>query len=238
MPVRLTYLLATRIIAWLALLCRSTAAKNAEILVLRHEVALLRRQVAAPKPTWPDRALIAALARLLPRGLRHHRRVTPHTLVARHQHLINKKWTQPPPPGPPPISDELRDLITRLGTENPRWGARPVHSELRRLGHKLSAATVRRVLRAAGLGPTPRRHAARRGWSAFLKAQAGGLLPTDFFHLNTITLHRLYALFVIEVHTRTVHILGVTPTPPPPGLPSKPANCCGSSASARPTSAT
>jgi hypothetical protein len=113
------YLLATRIFACLVLLSRSSAAKIAETLILRHEVAVLRRHIAAPKPTCPDRALLAALFRLLPRSLHAHRIASPHTLLAWHQHLVKQKWTQPPPPGRPPIPDEVRDLIIRLGTENP-----------------------------------------------------------------------------------------------------------------------
>jgi hypothetical protein len=207
------YLLATRAFAWLALLCRSAAAKNAEILILRHEVAVLRRQVAAPKPDWPDRALLAALARLLPQRLRGQRIVSPRTLLAWHQRLVKQKWTQLSSPGRPPLPDELRDLIIRLGTDNPRWGFRRVHGELHRLGYKVSAATVRRVLRSAGFRPGRRCQAAHREWTAFLKAQASGLLATDFFHIDTIGLQRLYALFVIEVRTRTVHFLGVTAHP-------------------------
>ncbi|MCX4537750.1 integrase core domain-containing protein (plasmid) [Streptomyces sp. NBC_00841] len=213
MLVRLLYLFATRILAWLVLLSRSSAAKNAEILILRHEVAVLRRQVAAPKPRWSDRALLAALVRLLPRPLHCQRIVSPRTLLAWHQRLIQQKWTQPTPPGRPPLSEQLRELIVRLGSENPRWGFRRVHGELRRLGHKVSPATVRRVLRAAGLGPAPRPHPARGEWTAFLKTHAHGLLATDLFHVDTIGLQRLYALFVLEVRTRTVHILGVTDHP-------------------------
>lgn len=207
------YLITTRIFAWLVLPCRSSAAKEADILILRHEVAVPRRHVAAPKPARPDRALLAALARLLPRALRAHRIVSPPTLLAWHQWLVKNKWTQPTPPGRPPIPEELWDLIVRLGAENPRWGLRRVHGELRRLGHEVSPTTVRHILRAAGLGPAPRRHPARGEWTAFLKTQAHKLLATDLFHVDTIKLQRPYALFVMEVRTRTVHILGITAHP-------------------------
>ncbi|MCX5321986.1 integrase core domain-containing protein [Streptomyces sp. NBC_00120] len=210
---RMLYLFATRVFAWLALLCRSTAAKNVEILILRHEVAVLRRQITAPKPTWPDRAQLAALARILPRAPRGHRLVTPRTLLTWHQRLIKQKWTQPTSPGRPPLPDDLRALIVQLGSENHRWGARRVHGELRRLGHRISASTVQRILRSAGLGPPPRRHPVRREWATFLRAQASGVLATDVFHVDTVALQRLYALFVMEVRTRTVHILGVTARP-------------------------
>ncbi|WP_043488025.1 MULTISPECIES: integrase core domain-containing protein [Streptomyces] len=213
MLVRMVYLIATRIFTWLVLLSRTSVAKEAEILILRHEVAVLRRQVAAPKPSWPGRALLAALARLLPRALRQHRIVSPRTLLAWHQRLIKDKWRQPASPGRPPMPEELRDLIIRFGAENPRWGFRRVHGELRRLGHSVSQASVRRTLRAAGLGPAPRRHPVRGEWAAFIKTQAHGLLATDLFHVDTISLRRLYVLFVMEVRTRTVHILGVTAHP-------------------------
>ncbi|MGW7419073.1 integrase core domain-containing protein [Streptomyces sp. NPDC054813] len=213
MLVRMLYLIATRIFAWLVLLSRSSAVKEAEIPILRHEIASLRRQVAAPIPTWPDRAPLTAFTRLLPRALRRHRLVSPRTLLAWHQRLIKNKWTQPASPGRPPIPDKLHDLIIRLGAENPRWGFRRVHGELRRLGHKVSPATVRRILRTAGLRPTPRRHPVHGEWTTFLKAQAHALLATHYFHVDTISLQRLYALFVMEVRTRTVHILGVTAHP-------------------------
>ncbi|MEV0700866.1 hypothetical protein AB0I53_23555 [Saccharopolyspora sp. NPDC050389] len=212
------YLLAARTFARLALLRRSTATKNAEMLILRHEVTMPRRQVTAPKPAWPDRALLTALARLLPQRLRGHRIVSPRTLLTWQRRLVKQKWTQTPSPGRPPVSEKFRDLIIRLGTANSRWRFRRVHGELRRQGYKVSAATIRRALRATGFRPGQRRQTARREWTAFLKAQANGLLATDFFHIDTIGLQRLYALFVMEVRTRTVHKSSASPpTPPPPG---------------------
>jgi putative transposase len=208
---RLLYLIMIRVFDWLVLLGRSETPENAEIMVLRHEVAVLRRQVTRPKPDRAGRAVLAALARLLPAVLRACRLVTPGTLLAWHRHLITRTWNYPNQPGRPRASQEIRDLVLRLARENPAWGYRRVHGELRRPGHQISEAAVRRILRARRRAPAPPN--AGTSWRAFLRTQANGLLACDFFHAGTIVLRRLSVLSVMEVKTRHVHVLGLTACP-------------------------
>ncbi|MGJ3558058.1 hypothetical protein ACR6C2_00455 [Streptomyces sp. INA 01156] len=182
---------------------------------------MLRRQVSAPKPGWPDRALLAALARLLPRALRGHRIVSrspcwPGTSIRRRRSGCNR------PPKTPALPEEVRGPIIRLGAESPRWGFRRVHGELRRLGHKVSFATVRWVLRAADLGPVPRRQP-RDEWTAFLKAQAACSPPVCSMSTPSACsgCTRCSSWRYAPAPCTSWASL---PTPPPPGPPSRPAN--------------
>jgi putative transposase len=191
---------------------RSDTAKEIEILVLRHQLAVLRRRTPRPRMSWTDRALIAALTRLLPAHRRHGLLITPATILRWHRQLVTRRWTtRPTRPGRPAIPAGVRALVIRLATENPTWGYRRIHGELAGLGYQIGAPTVLTILHSAGIDPSTRQ--AGPSWTEFLQAQAHAILACDLFHLDTITLHRLYAFFAIEHATRRVHILGVTAHP-------------------------
>jgi transposase InsO family protein len=211
MALRLVYLTFLRLIQWMVLMARESAAKDAELLVLRHEVAVLRRQVSRPQVDWVDRAMLAGLARLLPRPLREGLFVRPATLLRWHRDLVRRRWTYPSRRGRPSVTAEIRNLVLRLASENSTWGYRRIHGELCRLGYRVGASTVWAILKSAGVDPAPRRSSLT--WRQFLRAQAEGVLAVDFFTVDTVLLRRLYVLFAVEVATRRVHLLGVTGHP-------------------------
>ena len=191
---------------------RSDLDRDAEIVILRHELAVLRRATPRPRLAWSDRALLAALARLLPADRRVGLVVTPATLTRWHRDLARRRWRhRHHGPGRPRVDAETRALIVCLARENPRWGYPRISGELAKVGISVSASTVRRALRAARLPPAPRRDGP--SWRQFLTAQAPGVLACDFFCVDTILLRRLYVLFFIEHETRRVHLAGITTNP-------------------------
>jgi putative transposase len=209
---RLIYQMFSKLLGWIVLRTRSDTTKEIEILVLRHQLAVLKRRTPRPRMSWTDRALIAALTRKLPVRRRLGLLVTPATILRWHRQLIARRWTtQPTRPGRPAIPAGLRALVLRLATENPTWGYRRIHGELAGLGYQIGASTIWTILHTAGIDPSTRR--AGPSWTEFLRAQADAILACDLFHLDTITSRRLYAFFVIEHATRRVHILGVTAHP-------------------------
>ncbi len=207
--------LAFRCVLQLVLLRpRSTEFKELEIVVLRHQLAVLRRQADRPQLTKTDRVFLAAASRLLPRSRWRSFLVTPTTLLRWHRRLVTRRWTYGGKRGRPPIGGEIRELVLRLARENPRWGYQRIVGELNGLGIAVSATTVKKILRLAGLGP-----AASRGglsWRAFLRAQAQSILAVDFFTIETIALQRLHVLFFIELGSRRVYFAGCTANPSGP----------------------
>ena len=211
---RIAYLAVLRVFGWLVLLGRSDQAKDAEILFLRHQVAVLQRQVKSPKLSWADRAVLSALARLLPRGRLRQLCliVSPQTVLRWHADLVKKRWAYPRRvPGRPRTAHAIRALTLEMARDNPCWGYRRIHGELTGLGYRLAPSTVWQILKDAGIDPAPRR--AGLTWRAFLEAQAKTILAADFFHVDTVFLRRLYVLFFSEHGTRRVHLAGITAHP-------------------------
>ncbi len=214
MLLKIVYLLTCRVLGLVVLVFRGDRAKDAELLVLRHENAVLRRNVGRVGYEPGDRVWFAALARLLPRGrwagvfL-----VTPATLLAWHRRLAGSKYdtSRRRKPGRPPTAPGIARLVVRLARENPLWGHRRIQGELAKLGVKVASSTVWEILHAAGIDPAPRRSGPT--WRQFLHAQAAGILAVDFLHADTVLLKRLYVLVFIEHGNRRMHLGGVTAHP-------------------------
>jgi putative transposase len=187
--------------------------KDLEILVLRHQLRVLRRKTRRHRFTILDRVLLAAASRAIPRDRWASFLVTPQTLLRWHRELVRRKWTyrKDRRPGRPPIDPELAAFVVRIARENPRWGCVRIAGELRKLGIRVGATKIRTLLRRQGLGPAPRRSGPT--WTQFLRAQAEAMVACDFFTVETIRLQTLYVLFFIDVSTRRVVVAGVTANP-------------------------
>ena len=210
----LCYVLLRWLLQLSALRIRSKEFKELEIVVLRHELAMLRRKTRRPAIAAVDRLFLGAASRLLPRARWRSFIVTPATLLRWHRRLVAERWTYACPIGRPPMPRRIRDLALRFARQNPRWGYRRIVGELKGLGITVSATAVRAWLRAAGLGPAGK----RRGmtWREFVRVHRESILAVDFFTVETIWLQRLYVLFFIELGSRRVHLAGGTPNPGAP----------------------
>jgi putative transposase len=206
------YLVVCRLLALLVLLARGDRSKELEILVLRHELAILRRQAGRPRFAPSDRLMLAALSRVVPRRCWRAFPVRPETLLRWHRRLVARRWTYSHRrPGRPPIGGEVRELIVRLARENTSWGYVRIVGELRKLGIDVSATLVRSVLADAGLPPAPQRD--RHSWRAFLRQQGDSMLACDFLTVDTVWLRRLYVLVFLSIGSRRVEYFACTPDP-------------------------
>ena len=205
------YVALQRVLQLIVLGCRSRDVNALEILVLRHEVAVLRRQTTRPRLTTADRVFLAASSRVLPRSLWTLFLVKPATLLEWHRRLVARRWTYRHAVGRKPTHHEIRQLILRMARENPRWGYQRIVGELKGLAVIVSATTVRNVLREEHVGPAGGRTGP--SWRQFLQSQAKSLIAVDFLTVDTVWLRRLYVLFFIEIATRRVHFAGCTTHP-------------------------
>jgi putative transposase len=206
-----SYRLVRLVIDLLVLRGRRDRSKDVEILVLRHQLAVLQRQISRPRFEPNDRVILTALARVLGRDRWSIFMVRPDTILGWHRRLVANHWSYPHRCGRPSAIVETRTLILRLARENPTWGYRRIHGELSRLGTTIAASTVWTVLKKAGIDPTPARNS--ESWTTFLRSQAAGIVACDFFTVDTVLLRRYYVLFFIELQTRRVHLAGITTNP-------------------------
>ena len=212
MALRFLYLFVIRVTQLVRLWWRGHDELAIEVVMLRHEVSVLRRQVTRPALQPADRALLAGLARLLPRQRLGRFFVQPDTLLRWHRELVRRRWTYPHRhPGRPRVRAGTVALVLRLGKENPTWGYRRIHGELATMGVRVGASTVCSILNRHGLDPAPRRSGP--SWAEFLRAQAKGIVACDFFSVDTVLLRRLYVLVFIELDTRLLYVTGVTAKP-------------------------
>ena len=227
MCLRFVFVLITRVASWLRLSRREEAWQAAEILILRHQLAVLqRRQPRRPRLDWADRALLATLLAVIPKGRRRRLRllVSPDTVLRWHRDIVRRRWaarSMHGKTGRRATRRNIRALVLRLARENPGWGYRRIHGELASLEVRVAASTVWEILKKAGIDPAPRQTGS--AWSLFLRSQAEAILACDFFTADLLDGTQAYVLAVIEHASRRIRILGVTSHPTGDGPPGRPA---------------